>query len=278
MKANVIVSAFLALSVSTPTFAKEPIEATAVTQWEVDFAPESCGIKRHFQLGEGIVSFELRQFTPHDGFDLTVFTNTLKRTGASPEIRFGEHDDTIRHDSFFKLLSGEWSGIKLMLPGNYFGDGAQKRRVLSISKSFEQDMALPLDSLDLAHKALTDCMDDLVASWGLDPAGQRTLSKPVAVPELPWGWMSDALRATHSERRKAREDQVRILLIVGSNGRASSCKMLGAISTSKSAIKACDGIMRQAEFEPALDATGKPVRSFFLATGAAYVTRSTVSF
>jgi len=97
----------------------------------------------------------------------------------------------------------------------------------------------------------------------VDATAQRTLSRRAA----PVGFANWAARIQASYPRKARRTElsgpVRIRLIVGPDGKPSACKVQTEISHPSLEAAACAVAIKHARFEPALDAEGTPIASYY---------------
>lgn len=116
--------------------------------------------------------------------------------------------------------------------------------------------------LGSALAALNTCSEDLIFSWGLDLEAHRSATARVRL--LNGRQVSNAM-LDNFPRELARSDQhaiVRLRVIVSAEGRVEDCLVLGVASQTKFTGTACR-VMARAKFEPARDAQGQPMRSYF---------------
>ena len=261
----------------------EPLEMTPSSSWVADYAEDSCALLRDFQAGDDKVTLQLRQFGPGEDFEVSVVSRTLSRTSQAPRVRFEPDegffdpsqpdfiDEGDLHGAFY-TDSLRPTALK-PLPGP-FPDWPEAERQarersitgLSITRSFERDLVLRTGRMDQAMSAMRACLDDLLTSWGIDPAQQRTLSRrPEPVDLMRWArrvqssYPSDMLRLGQSGR-------VRIRLVVGVDGTPTSCIAHEGSANLSFNEHACALTMRYARFEPALDADGAPIASLYETT------------
>jgi outer membrane biosynthesis protein TonB len=129
-------------------------------------------------------------------------------------------------------------------------------------------LSLETGNMQPAIRELNACTMDLVAQWGLDPAQHRYYTPP------RWLNASAISRWTGSDYSDVGPSQTdegvfRIRVIVETDGRISECTVLRATAANSLKPRVCLR-MQEARFEPALDAEGKPMRSFF-ATSLIYL-------
>jgi TonB family protein len=112
---------------------------------------------------------------------------------------------------------------------------------------------------------LDTCTQTLAASWGLDPDKLR------AAPHTPqWLNRETLLRDVEAgfgrtlERRKPPRGVAHLRVIIDETGAVEDCAVAFATTTARSSERACRA-MRKARFQPARDAEGTPLRSYFAA-------------
>ena len=114
--------------------------------------------------------------------------------------------------------------------------------------------------------AVRTCIDDLLTQWGVDPTQYRALSRQPKPIDLP-GWARKVQASYPSDMiRAGRSGRVFVRLIVGADGRPTSCIPDRRSAETSFGEHGCDISMRHARFEPALDANGAPVASFYTTT------------
>jgi TonB family protein len=252
---------------------------TPSTNWVLDYAEDSCALRRNFESSGEQATLELRQFGPGDSVQVILVSDTLSRTGRAPRVRFEPDDDYFEPMASLLLDDGQLGGVMYSdtlrppaLKGREAPDGdwpegereARERAItgLSVTGSFERALTLRTGTLGEPMKAMRTCLDELLTHWGLDAAAQRTRSRPVKpIDQMTWAkrvrdsYPTEMLRANKSGR-------VNIRLIVGPDGRPSSCIPQKGSANFAFEEHACKMAMQYARFEPALDAAGSPIPSF----------------
>lgn len=113
--------------------------------------------------------------------------------------------------------------------------------------------------------ALRSCTDDLVTSWGLDPAVQNALSHDARPANVPA--MVRSIQAVYPKTLAARGKQGRVnfLALVDEQGAVTQCRTMQSYNVRAFDDLACN-VVRKTRFEPALDKDGKPVASYYVET------------
>ena len=111
--------------------------------------------------------------------------------------------------------------------------------------------------------AVRECLDNLLADWGLDPVAMANLrSRPTPVGN-PGTWISpddypkDALRNEQSA-------VVAFRLMIDSDGKVSGCKIANLNHDEGFSKLTCELLSKRARFNAAIDANGNPTPSYFI--------------
>lgn len=63
------------------------------SEWIVDYADDSCALRRAFKVGDEQAILQLRQFAPGENFEVVLLSSTLTRTDKAPRVRFEPDGD-----------------------------------------------------------------------------------------------------------------------------------------------------------------------------------------
>jgi hypothetical protein len=263
--------------------ADAPVVMAPSSQWVVDYADDSCSLRRSFQSGADQVTLELRQFGPGDILEITLASTTLPRSSGRLQLRFEPDEGFYRPWGAFPYDDGESRGVlfhdslrpnavkRLAPPLPDWADADREAReraitALAIRSAFTRTLTLQTGSLHPPMNAMRTCLDELVTHWGLDATTQRTLSRrPKPLDLMDWSRRIQSSYPTGMVQR-GRSGLVNIRLVVGPDGKPSACIPNKEFSTAGFEDHACAVTMRYARFEPALDASGAPVASFYATT------------
>jgi hypothetical protein len=262
-----------------------PLDLAPQSQWVMDYDSESCALRRLFGTPENEALLEVRQYAPGDSFDVIVASSTIPRTNQSPQVRFepdakswepssvilGEFGESMKGVIFTDSL---WPNSRAPdegeapAPWSAADRKAREDEVtgLLVEKSFGRDLRLQTGAMHAPMEAMRACLDDLLGTWGIDVAAHKTLSRPLA-PRNYDSFVHQLLeRYPQSMIQMRRSAYVRVRLIVGPDGEPSSCKVQLEVRDPVFQQVACDTLMRYARFDPALDADGNTIASFYTTT------------
>lgn len=278
-----------------PTYARDVLRLQPSTRWVLEYADESCRLARNFGEGKDRVTLMLDQFQPGDGFRMRLAGTPLgvNRTGRVDDarLRFGPNEDEIEITAETgKTAGGEpvllVNGTHRLAPLTKEEKAAAKEATregrrfdpapigpareatatwLQLGKAARRDLLLETGPLDQPLAALRKCSWDTVKHWGLNVEQQKTLTRRAHWKRSPATWFN-ASDYPASMIRDGYEGIVNFRLLVDAVGKPTSCKI--QISTHPKAFDdaVCAAVMKRAEFEPALDAQGRPVPSYWVAT------------
>ncbi|MEP2735183.1 MAG: energy transducer TonB [Erythrobacter sp.] len=290
----VFAAAFLAITPTTVAAKDKPPLAVTVDPsmpWNVDFGDEKCRLSRIFGEGENQHFLYFEQHAPSTYAAMTVSGSGFKRfrDRRETQIHLFDAQEPLKTDplpgdteEFGKALI--YSGINLEA-----GDGSQKprserksdaERSTSIGTVFlDTDFAAKTEYLNFeqgkhsvrlntgplgeAFKVLNQCTGGLVTAWGLDLEQHKTMTRK---PE----WTNQASIARRVQDsypsaalRKGESAIFRMRVIVDEEGAVAECIMNKTTVADSLESPACKE-MRSAEFKPALDAQGRPMRSYYV--------------
>jgi hypothetical protein len=256
--------------------AEEPVKIAPSSAWNLDYGLESCTLSRTFGEGDAILTLYLKQTRPGSFFDLSLAGRQLgaSRTAFGTTLRFGTEERKFK-DSVW--IAQAVDGRPVLLAGSntfaHWDDAAKKFRpasaeILHVMDSFEfhvpkvKPFALATGPMDKPMAALEACEEDLVKTWGFDPVQLATLSKWPEPMSKPADWISpDSYPEKSLNSREGAILEFRI--VVSPTGRAESCVIQNTVGDKAFADAACQQLMENARFSPALDDKGQQVRGLW---------------
>lgn len=282
---------------SSPALA-QPTSFEPSSAWQLDYAETHCRIARAFGEDERqtVVFFEQhqpatvltwvvagaaledmrlsRELTIQFGPGLPAFE------AESPEISFGDFDDAIRLRGFVEDAAdagkGDLPASDALAPARPVVarlDLEEGRSIewLRISQGDDRISTIRLGDMEPVYEAMNACMDNLLTHWGVDPAkeSQRTsgpvwTNMPAVVRRIQDHYPAMALWSD------AQAD-LHMRVMIDEQGKVTGCHLTNLTEADAFNDHACNMITRHAEFEPALDAAGEPMASYY-ATVIAYRT------
>lgn len=278
-----ILLTFTALSV----LAAAPAQADVVvlkpsSPWNADFGTDRCRLAGYFGEGENRHLLFFEQYWPAPGAGLTVAGKSFNRfkDGAATALQTADGRSPLETRPF----KGEVDGIgdALVYSGVILGDGqtepgqavagaglpaldtryAQGVEYL-LFRQRGQEVRFVTGSLGKAFEVLNQCTSSLLTEWGLDADRHKTAQR-----RPQWTNQQDVVRKIMARypsgaRTIGEQGIMRLRVTVSEAGAVDGCVVLKATNTKKLESPACEA-MQEARFDPALDAAGTPMRSYYV--------------
>jgi len=211
--------------------------------------------------------------TPVTGFRMSYSPDTGERAQFQIPIgRFGRENAVSFSAGFLPYE------LPAMTPGvPQAADGPEstfQRNITHVTAEFARREPFRLDTGSMAapFAAMRQCVDDLVASWGIDPVAYRGHSQQAQL-----GGQSNALlapadgkdAADWNERHMKRilastpagRGAIPVRVMLDAAGRPTACALQVAYASESYRQAVCE-MLSEVAYRPALDAEGRPVPSF----------------
>lgn len=261
----------------------EVIELAPSSPWNVDFGETKCRLARFFGEGEKRHILFFEQYWPDKRTGMTVAGPTLSgfRSLQPTLLQFNPSQEPQKGEPFSGSVDGYgdavvYSSIRLdkaerddnsppepIAPGIPTLDKTSAKQAQFVSvKQRGDEVRLKTGPLDAAFEVLDNCALDLIGTWGLDVEQHRTATR------LPRWTNRDAvvrrIVATYPRDAAMLGEQaiIRMRVTVSAQGAVEDCAIINATQTLRLDSPACRS-MALARFEPALDAAGNPMRSYY---------------
>lgn len=276
-------------SLAAPALAQDdknaPVLLEPSTHWNVDFGQEKCRLARAFGDVDSRHLLFIEQGGPKSGFGLIVVGPAFKKFRQPDRItvQFGEFAPVGK----YRPMLGDTEGVGTSLiysnmvffekprserePASDAGLDPLPRLDVEAASSInaitmhqgKRSVVFNTGNLGEAIKVLNECSLNFVESWGLDRAAHETMTRLAK-----WANAEAVTRRIQDKYpmqalRKGESGIFRMRVIVEPDGSVSECEISNATITESLDSPACKE-MERAEFEPALDVHGKPMRSFYL--------------
>lgn len=275
--------ALAALGLATPSPAAAAPRVLAPSgPWYLDYSPDSCTLVRVFGKADDEVTIRFEQFRPGPQFDLT-FVGRAFRSGRlyrPVKLAFGPgqplqaansalsgdaktNDGRTLHMLF--VGSAALAGIPKDAEDEAPAPQINEKAITEVSLVQREgaDFVLKLGPMDKPMEQMRVCMDELMTHWGIDAAKQRTLTRRAKPKGSPGEWLGPG-DYPETSRLRGESAVIHFRLTVSPEGGVSDCAIQRATKGDAFAKTSCDLIRKRARFEPALDADGKPVASFYV--------------
>jgi TonB family protein len=276
-------------------YAREPLRLQPSTPWVLDYAEENCRLARNFGEGDQRVTLVMDQFEPGDEFRMTligrpVWINQSSRP-VEAKLRFGPTEAESRITALTGtaeskepalIVQGALRLAPLTDSEEEAREQARRRNApfepapigaareaavnwLELIDGPRRDVVLETGPMDKPMAALRNCSWDTIKFWGLDVEQQKKLSRKPRPQRGPETWLS-ADDYPRSMVRGGYQGIVHFRLLIGADGMPTSCAIQRSTRPKEFDDAVCAAVMKRARFEPALDAGGKPVPSYWISS------------
>lgn len=272
----------VAATVSTVAAAteREPEALKRSGKWLVEYDTDGCHLLGQFGSGDAMVVARFTRYQPGDGFDLALYGKRLRSQDnrAAAKVDFGLRDahsvadalngsagtgdDKLPALFLHSMRLDGWKWKEGETPPAITPEQEAKTSGVTVAIRGKPPFRLEFGSLAKPFAQMRDCSAALVRSWGYDPEVQANLLRRVEpVPGVSWFRYEDY---PVSAMRKGQSGIVQVRIDVDPAGAILGCNVIARTSPDEFADITCKTILRRAQVTPALDAQGKPVRSYYL--------------
>jgi TonB family protein len=277
--------------------ATEPLRLQPAGPWDVDYAENSCRLLRTFGDGKTLVKFGLESAAPGE-MDMLVAGKPLQTSAEEVGARFLPVGTKTFDGMVVKTVgSGDpaiiWSNVP-MLPEQTLArlkkEGEEHRRnpgvrppptslaeqadrlaqrqqfattitELEIQTTHQRSVTLETGSLGAAIAAFDKCSRDSLKDWGVDPALEDRIVRPVWGAN-PQNWLSSA-DYPNNMLMNGKESDVTLRLLVDATGQITKCTSLSHFADEEFNRISCSKVTQRARFEPAELEDGTKVPSYY---------------
>jgi len=244
--------------------------------WNIDHGQKRCRLARWFgeQSDPYLLIFE--QSAPRRSFDVTIAGRKVGRIQRARSISIGmERDEHLKDRTLIGRSELEGVG-KAIVFGNY-PLGPKPQRESTRNAGINLDEASTIDRVVVTGgstvlsfetgnmraplNALNTCTDGILARWGLDPEIHQSFVPPRLLDKDA---ISERIEARYPREALRRNEQsiVAFSVIVEMDGSVSNCMADNTTPSENLRSPACE-VMATARFEPARDANGDLMRSYY---------------
>lgn len=254
-----------------------------VGPWNAHTENEVCKLRRSFGPDDNRVSIELARFGPSSSMQLVLFGNALKPIyrGRSYTVAFGSLP---AYSSERAMTAKDSNGTEvslLQLPGlgaspediRKAADAVATGRLvtadselaanvstITISIKGNAPLVLKTGSFAKPYSVWNQCIDAMVVNWGLHPK-VRFSKAPVPIGS-PRDWIKPKDYPANA-LQQYKGGMIYFRLSIDASGKPTQCAIQRAVNEGEFALTTCSVLMKRARFQPALDAAGNPVPSFW---------------
>jgi hypothetical protein len=274
-----LVAMFGLFATATPALAQtDPPKV----KWLVDGAGPRCSLSRTLE-GSPAATLFLRTYPGVGQYELVLVGKSWGNhiaPGSELAVTFGPGGAI--HKRTAQIITLGWAvgkavGMESLLPP--FLDDFSRADSLALSVRGKKVAAYALPVAAKAVAALRECENQKLMEWGADPAGFEngaTRAKPIGDPAK---WLSylDVRQAITNLTVGTAKTLTVARLKIGLDGRVEDCAVIASTGNERLDAIACPRLRERALYQPAMDRSGKAVRSVMLYP-VAWTTISTIEF
>lgn len=247
------------------------------TPWVVDYGETKCTLRRLFEHDGRELQLDVIRTVPGGELSFAVFSKDIEPTRHPASVRFspeGEHAQA-QYSFSAGLIGGGHALVFYETRVEPKPDSETREliiiepaaedtiRMIDVREAFKPGIVIETGELAEPLAALEKCNDDLLAHWGIDVTAHKALSRQ-AQPKRLKNWAKRLQEAYPLGPAIAGlGGRIPLVLIVSENGLVEDCHVVVPIPAKAFEKTSCQKLQRYARFEPALDAAGEPVRSYW---------------
>ena len=279
--------ALAAILCSNTAFARERVELAPSTNWVVDYDDDSCVLLRRFGEPGRSAQLEIRQFSPHDYFQVIITSADFEWHHDNILMSFqpDEQGPMLREVTEISLSDGSrgflrqftmipWADRERLLaapsgePQQQWSPVEREERERAITgiqleRGFSSDLFLATGSMRAPMNAMRACMDELMGHWGIDVAAHRNLQRPARPSNFNELARQLVQRYPSQMARRGQQAVIQVRLNVSAEGLPTGCHHQIDYNDEQFETISCRILMREARFTPALDASGTAIDSYY---------------
>lgn len=241
------------------------------SKWQVDYAPTECRLIRTFGEGKDLTILQISRYGLVDSLEMLLAGPHIPATDQNVPVLVAT--STVAEVPGIQAQGFATTGKipatlrfrpDVDLPKAFRSDvAAGKPTVMQVRFQHGYNVQFDMGSMKGAMAALDQCSDDLIKTWGLDPAAQRQVKHG----PIPIGKMADWFRPGDYPSGAANMGLggiVIIRLLVRADGGVQNCAVTKSGGDKVFQDATCQAVTKRASFEPAIGADGKPIASVWI--------------
>jgi hypothetical protein len=255
-----------------------PAAAQAAGEWQFAESAESCRASRSFDTAAGSTTLQLRSFGPGSAVEVTVAGPEVPRDPNKVRMvelgwdgaGFDKHQagilGTLADTPSVSLLTAHRAVSPFAF---YFSESAVAVSHLDPTAESMQlrvvgnaPRELRMGSLVEPLRRLEECEARLMDKWGWGADYFQRVATPPTMRD-PQRWFFTAIIYPAVPNLSRVSSFLQLRLRVDTSGKVAECAVQSSPGSSQFGEKNCSGLRRHARFDPARDAQGQPVESYF---------------
>lgn len=257
----------------------DPVLLAMNGKWSIDYATDRCRLSAVFGTAESQMTLSLTQFSINGRMTLDLIGRPVSTPLRHSTLRFGFGPTGLVR----KITTTNWNagGVPAAYAAsvNLAGTDVNRdrpERQLSPAEAASYTYAdfqfgsgpfyrLQTGSLKGPLQALQKCTDNLVRTWGFDPAQVMAWTKTPEPVGNPGSWAT-SLDYPAKPRQGIFRGLIPFRLAIDTKGAVTGCYVAKDAGPEQFVLLTCQVLVARAKFSPAADASGNPVQSFWVGT------------
>jgi hypothetical protein len=273
--------------------APSPVELQPSSKWLLDYAKGYCRLARQFGTDGQKTIFYIEQYEPDVRYTALAAGRPFRSQALrKPAVRFGPGKEAGASDRITPSVLGDYGdGILVSdMPLLAADDETKSPRLAEISgkqpgahvsargavdprdagsittfELLDRDVVrarLLLGPMDAPIGAMNACTEELLTHWGIDVAEHRTRISAPQPKDSPGNWVV-ADDYPREMVHKGQQGLVWFRLNVDEQGIPTACEIQQKTDPPAFGDIVCRLVMKKARFHPAINAEGKPMKSYW---------------
>jgi hypothetical protein len=285
MRAGLTFTALLAV-LASPAHAQDsaPRLFTQDGSWSLDYGDDYCRLAANFTNGADRIAVAMERIQPGEALRVALVGDAVRLFRRAEEIGFhylpGGAERKLRFarsevpsgEQYLMLDSVPLTPPPAMAPGapppppGPYDRAAEHTAGKAITgfilgSGLSQPVEIRTGALGAPIQALQACTDDMVGSWGLDPALHKAAYTPARPAEPVFGWLpANTIGFGDFGRLSGGMNQIRVM--VDAAGKPTGCHVHFASLDAAKNQGICKAIMDKGRFTAAKAADGTAMASF----------------
>jgi hypothetical protein len=250
--------------------------------WTADFGDDYCRLVRTFSDGKDEVSLALQRTQPGSFVQLLFVGDGIKTFRGADQIGYTfQPSGSTRETRYIRFETAEGkqslSTEALTLAPAVFTPGtppppysreseleiARGINAVTLDKGLTDPVRFETGSLRAPVEVMQACADDLLVVWGLDVEKHKTMTAGPVPNPAPGGVLPQGT-IPFGEFGKLGGGANQVRLLIGADGKPTSCTIYWRSLSDTLNQRICSLVMERATFQPAKDAGGQPMASYWM--------------
>lgn len=265
---------------------EDALQLAPSSDWNLNYADDSCRIARSFGEGDKKVIFYIEKYEPGDVFAMLAAGEPFKTRRDYAYVQFGQSEAEQKRDVILGNL-GDFEPALIFSTMRFAKSVKNDQAIDDPSDSdldiFGQQMSvdretaiewvrirpagrdpvyLETGSLGKPMAAMRTCTGDLLTRWGIDLEKHRNLASMPKPIGSPGRWLKSSDYPTDL-LRKGNQGLVKFRLSIDDTGQPTQCHIQQSTRPEGFDKAVCDGLMQRARFEPARTQDGEAIASYW---------------